>query len=172
MFFDCTPCLDRYTWRHNSILLNIANILKPSVKTVYADLPGRFLCPDSITGASHRPDMILIDSENKMYIVELTVGHESNVDRNIKRKADKYSHLLKDQRLLRTHKKVEFINLVITTGGVFSKDTKPFFTMLNSLQMNIVKYVAIRVITVCIRTSYYIFYMREKDWTTSELMEF
>ena len=71
--------------------------------------------------------MILIDSENKMYIVELTVGHESNVDRNIKRKADKYSHLLKDQRLLRTYKKVELINLVITTGGVFSKDTKPFF---------------------------------------------
>ena len=129
----CTPCLDRYTWRHNSILLNIANILKPLVQTIYVDLPGRFLCPDSITGASHRPGMILIDSENKMYIVEVTVGHESIVDRNIKRKADKYSHLLKDQRLLRTHKKVEFINLVITTGGVISKDTKPFFTMLNSL---------------------------------------
>ena len=63
----CTPCLDRYTWRHNSILLNIANILKPLVTTIYVDLPGRFLYPDSITGASHRPDMILIDSENKMY---------------------------------------------------------------------------------------------------------
>ena len=24
----CTPCLDRYTWHHNSIPLNIANILK------------------------------------------------------------------------------------------------------------------------------------------------
>ena len=115
------------------------------------------------SGTKHnRPDMILIDSENKMYIVELTVGHESNVDRNIKRKADKYSNLLKDQRLLRTHKKVEFINLAITTGAVFSKDTKPFFTMLNPLQTNIVKYVAIRVITVCIRTSYYIFCMRER----------
>ena len=107
-----------------------------------------------------------------MYIVELTVGHESNADRNTKRKADKYSHLLKDQRLLRTYKKVEFINLVITTGGVFSKVTKPFFTMLNSLQANIVKYVAIKVITVGIRTSYYIFSMREKDWMTPELMEF
>ena len=85
--------------------------------------------------------MILTDSENKMYIVELTVLHESNVDRNKKRKADKCSHLLKDQRLLRTYKKVEFINLVITTDGVFSKDTKPFFTILNSLQANIVEYV-------------------------------
>ena len=70
--------------------------------------------------------MILIDSENKMYTLELTVGHESNVDRNIKRKADKYSHLLKDQRLLRTHKKVEFINLVITTGGVFPRTRNHF----------------------------------------------
>ena len=167
----CTPCLDKYTWRHNSILLNIANILKPLVKTIYVGLPGRFLCSDSITRARNRPDMIFIDSENKMYIAELTVDHESNVDRNIKQKADKYSHLLKDQRLLRTYKKVEFINLVITTGGVFSKDTKPFFTMLNFLQANIVKYIAIRVIAVCIRTSYYIFCMREKDWMTPELME-
>ena len=135
----CTPCQDRFSWRHNSILLNIANILNPLVKMIYVDLPGRFLCPDSITGASNRPDMILIDSESKTCIVELTVGHESNVDCNIKRKADKYSHLLKDQRLLRTYKKIEFINLVITTGEVFSKDTKPFFTMLNSLQANIVK---------------------------------
>ena len=118
--------------------------------------------------------MILIDSENKMYIVELTVGHESNVDRNTKGKADKYSQLLKDQRLLRTYKKVDLISLVITTGGVFSKVMKPFFTMLKSLQANIVKYlfVAIRIITVCIRTSYYIFCMREKDWMTPELMEF
>ena len=122
----CTPCLNRYTWRHNSILLNIANILKPLVKTIYVDLLGRFLCLDSITGASHRPDMILIDSENIMYIVELTVGHESNVDRNTKRKADKYSHLLKDQRLLRTYKKVEFINLVITTGRVFPRSRNHF----------------------------------------------
>ena len=38
--------------------------------------------------------MILIDSENKMYIVELTVGHESNVDHNIKWKAAKYSQPL------------------------------------------------------------------------------
>ena len=128
--------------------------------------------PGRITRASHRPDMILIDSENKMYIVELAVGHESNVDRNIKWKADKYSHPLKDQRLLQTYKTVEFINLVITTGGVFSKDTKPFFTMLYSLQANIVKYVAIKVITVCIRTSYYIFCIREKDCMTAELMEF
>ena len=67
-----------------------------------------------------------------MYIVESTVGHESNVHCNIKHKAEKYSNLLKDARSLPTYKKVEFINLVITTGGVFSKDMEPFFTMLNS----------------------------------------
>ena len=59
-------------------------MLKPLAETIFIDLNGRFLCLDIITRASHRPDMILIDSENKIYIV----GHKSNVDCNIKRKAE------------------------------------------------------------------------------------
>ena len=69
----CTPCLDRYTWRHNSILLNIANILKSLVKTIYVDLPGRFLCPDSITGASHRPCCKQTTLTIESYYLELIV---------------------------------------------------------------------------------------------------
>ena len=67
---------------NNGLLLKIPPLvnllgktLKPLVKTIYVDLAGRFLCPDIITGASPRPDVILIDSENKMYVVELTVDH-------------------------------------------------------------------------------------------------
>ena len=170
----CSSCLDRYTWRHNSVLLNLANVLQPFVKKTFVDLPGRFSTPDIITGPSLRPDMIVIDKSNRMYIIELTVGHESNAESNAKRKAETYSQLLHDEALCRTYKSIEFINLVMTTGGVFSKDTRSFFTMLNTLKIDssLIKYTALKVTCICIRTSYYIFCMRDKDWSSPELMEF
>ena len=47
----------RYTWRHNSVLLFLANIFS-SLKncTVYADLPS-FLFPCLISGDSLRPEL-------------------------------------------------------------------------------------------------------------------
>ena len=66
-------------------------MLQPFVKKIFVDLPGRFSTPDIITGPSLRPDMIVIDKSNRMYIIELTVGHESNAESSAKRKAEKYS---------------------------------------------------------------------------------
>ena len=149
-------------------------MLQPFVKKTFVDLPGRFSTPDIITGPSLRPDMIVIDKSNRMYIIELTVGHESNAEPNAKRKAEEYSQLLHDEVLCRTYKSIEFINLVMTTGGVFSKDTRSFFTMQNTLKIDssLIKYTAVKVTCICIRTSYYIFCMRDKDWSSPELMEF
>ena len=88
--------------------------------------------------------MIVIDKSNRMYIIELTVGHESNAESNAKRKAEKYSQLLLDEALCRSYRSSDFINLVMTTGGVFSKDTRSFFTMLNTLKIDssLIKYTA------------------------------
>ena len=118
--------------------------------------------------------MIVIDKSNRMYIIELTVGHESNTESNAKCKAEKYNQLLHDEALCRTYKRIDFNNLVMTTGGVFSKDTRSFFTMLNTLKIDssLIKYTAVKVTRICIRISYYIFRMRDKDWSSPELMEF
>ena len=118
--------------------------------------------------------MIVIDKSNRMYIIELTVGHESNAESNAKRKAEKCSQLRHDEALCRSYRSIDFINLVMTTGGVFSKDTRSFFTMLSTLKIDspLIKYTAVKVTCICIRTSYYIFCMRDKDWSSPELMEF
>ena len=112
-----------------------------------------------------------------MYIIELTVGNESNAESNAKRKAEKYSQLLHDEALCRTYiriyayKSIDFINLVMTTGGIFSEDTRSFFTMLSTLKIDscLIKYTAVEVTCLCIRTSYYIFCMRDKEWSSPEL---
>ena len=65
----------RYTWRHNSVLLQLVNLIKPSYSTttanLYADLPGfrasdnpPSTIPLSITQTTARPDIVIVDNEN------------------------------------------------------------------------------------------------------------
>ena len=75
----------RYTYRHDSVPFNLGRIFE-SVKSIdiYIDIPG-YKCPTMITGENQRPDLIVISS-NKLYLLELTAGYETNIDLKSKRK--------------------------------------------------------------------------------------
>ena len=92
---SCKSYLDqgRYTWRHDSVLNFIANSLSalPSC-SIYADLPD-FLSPSLVTGDSLRHDLLLITKNKTLYILELTIGFETNSKVNSDRKALKYNPL-------------------------------------------------------------------------------
>ena len=78
----------RFTWRHDSVLNFIAsNLTCVKGSKVYVDLPG-FITPSVITGDELRPDLLLA-IENKLYILELTVGFETNLKINSDRKLKK-----------------------------------------------------------------------------------
>ena len=49
--------------------------------------------PSVITGAEYRPDMIVVQNESTIFVLELTVGFETNIDRNMKRKAKNYEDM-------------------------------------------------------------------------------
>ena len=93
--FSCKSYLDdgRYTWRHNSVLSYLAKSMS-SIKnaTLYADLPS-FSSPSLITGDSLRSDLVLVLNNTTVYLLELTVGFESNIKVNSDRKAAKYHPL-------------------------------------------------------------------------------
>ena len=76
----------RYTWRHNSALHFVASTLQ-SVRnsSLYADLPGS-LSPCIITGDQLRPDMLLSIGKTTLYMIELTVGFETNLNSKAERK--------------------------------------------------------------------------------------
>ena len=80
----------------------------------------------------------------------------------------------RDDALKRIYKKITFINLVMTTAGIYSEESDRFSKMLKELNVDdtAVKYIASKLIEICIRSSYYIFCMRMKDWTDPELMDF
>ena len=65
--------------------------------TVYADLPS-FLSPCLITGESLRPDFLLLTENQSLYILELTLGFETNIQINSNRKAVQYNSLLSQWR--------------------------------------------------------------------------
>ena len=61
---------------------------------IYIDIPG-YKCPTMSTGENQRPDLIVI-SNNKLYLLELAVGYETNTDLNSKRKEKIIEHSWRD----------------------------------------------------------------------------
>ena len=94
----CQQYLDHFTWRHDSILNFIAKSLQPVINvhsSLYADVNG-FLNPLIITGENYGPDLLFLIQSRCQYVLELTVGFESNLNNNAVRKKGKISGL--DQR--------------------------------------------------------------------------
>jgi hypothetical protein len=85
----CSFYLDRFTWRHDSILNFIANNLPSEhIRTIYADLSS-FSNSSTITGDDYRPDLLILTKDNCLYFLELTVGYETNLRNNVNRKYSK-----------------------------------------------------------------------------------
>jgi hypothetical protein len=86
---------------------------------LYADVPG-FESPSIITGDTYRPDLLLSLSNGSLYVYELTVGHETNLENNVKRKKAKYKELVK--QLDENFNEVNFINLSMSSLGIFAQE--------------------------------------------------
>ena len=107
-----------YNYRHDSILLNLGRILE-SIKSIdiYIDILG-YKCPTMITGETQISDLI-VTSNNKLYLSELTASYETNIDLNTKRKEENY-RALKD-RLAQLYNSAQFINLSMGALGVYGE---------------------------------------------------
>ena len=160
----------RFTWRHNSMLQFIASCFKSVPNSVlYVDLPG-FITPSVISGNSLRPDLLLTVSKKCLYILELTVGFETNLLTNASRKTRKYEDLIRLQQ--NQFDCVKFISLSISTLGVFSNQSSDFLNMLKETGFDEkhIKYVIKTLTDIAIRTTYYVFCKRGKDWNNPELL--
>ena len=84
----CKSSLDqgRCTWRHDSVLNTIAITLSRVYNNVYAELPS-LASPCIVTGDHERPDIVLVQ-QKVVTIVELTIGFETKMEGNSKRKRE------------------------------------------------------------------------------------
>ena len=167
----CQSCLERFTWRHDSVLNFMWKTFQINKCKIYADL-AESPSPSMITGDEYRPDLLIITPDNVLYITELTVGFETNLHNNVKRKEARYKELIKQQS--KNFKSVKFVNLSISSLGVFDKECLSFLEMLDTigLDKNHQKYCIKKIMSIAIRTTYYIFCCRNKEWSNPELMNF
>ena len=105
-----------------------------------------------------------------LYIVELTVGFESNLQKNVERKKLKYKELIREKK--EHFNAVKFVNLSISSLGVFAKECSSFIEMLNDLdfQKHHQNYCVRKMTMIAIRTTYYIFCCRNREWPIPELL--
>ena len=120
----CQAYLPRFTWRHDSVLSLIAQTLQPvNNSNLFVDLPG-YKSPLIVTGDTFRPDLLLFINSDCLYILELSVGYESNLQTNVDRKSRRYKDLITQQK--KQFNSVKFVNLSISSLGVFSEECIPF----------------------------------------------
>ena len=158
--------------KDNSVLLFLANTFSSLNQiSVYADLPS-FMSPSLITGDSLRPDLLLLTGNKVLYILELTLGFETNIQANSVRKANKYTPLLQD--LSSFYNKIIFINVSMGALGVIGSSCDSFLSLLQDLSFDKVTQRRIIMITIniAIRSTHYIFCQRNKPWNNPELLNF
>ena len=107
-----------------------------------------------------------------LYIVELTVGFESNVKANSERKLNKYMPLVAS--LSSSYSEVKFINVSMSALGVFDKSCESLTKMLKDLDIEVPNQHRLlsKIMKIAIRSTYFIFCRRSKDLTGPDLMDF
>ena len=170
----CKTYLDqgRFTWQHNSALHFLAQTFQSvDSSKLYVDLPG-YLSPCIITGDSLQPDMLLSTIGNRLYIIELTVGFETNLANNAHQKELKCHSLVTD--LTNTYHSEEFINLSMSFLGIFGQTSASFLKMGTELVFDNqhFNFTISKLSAIAIRTTYYLFCMRNKPWCSPELLSY
>ena len=140
--------------------------------SLYADVNG-FLNPSIITGENYRPDRLFLIQSKCLYVLELTVGFESNLNNNAVRKKEKYLNLIKE--MSRNYRCVKFVNLSMSCSlGVFSDECSTFLDMMNDIGIDKKQqlYMIKKMINITIRATYCIFCCRNRNWDSPDLIQF
>ena len=105
-----------------------------------------------------------------LYIIELDVDFETNIDLNLQRKHDECLQLTHE--LSSMYCCVRLINLSISSLGIFGNSCKSFTEMCNDLDVEKqhMMHVLRKTTYIIIRSTFYIFCMRNKPWTNPDLL--
>ena len=146
--------------------MNIYKTIKSQGLQTFVDIEG-YPNPSIIAGDEQRPDFAIVKSGN-LLLLELTVGFETNIKKNFNRKAKRYQQLLAE---LSNKNKVYYVNLSLGAVGIIGKDSLIMTAMGNfNLSKETLNFIVSRTINTCIRTTCYIFYMRNIEWENPELL--
>ena len=101
-----------------------------------------------------------------------SVGFESNLNNNAVRKKEKFLNLI--NKMSRNYRCVRFVNLSMSSLGVFPDECSTFLDMMNEIGIDKKQqlYIILKMINITIRATYYIFCCRNRNWDNPDLMQF
>ena len=135
--------------RHDSILL-IYETVKSQVLQTFVDIEGY---PNQ-----QRPDFAIVKDDNLLLLLELTVGFETNINKNFDRKAKRYQQLLAK---LSNKYNVYHVNLTLGAIGIIVKDSLIMTAVGNfDLSKETLSFKVNRTINVCMRTIFYAYVIK------------
>ena len=104
------------------------------------------------------------------YVLELTVGFDSNIKINNDRKATKYHPLIANFQ--RSYSTVKYVNLSMSALGILGTSSESFLSMLTDLNFDkkTKKHALLKSMNIAIRCTYYIFCRRNKSWKNQEML--
>ena len=107
-----------------------------------------------------------------LYVLELTVGFESNLNNNEVRKREKYLNLINE--MSRNYRCVRFVNLSMSSLSVSSDECSTFLDMMNDIAIDKKQqlYIIKKMINIAIRATYYICCCRNKNWDSPDFILF
>ncbi|NCF47118.1 MAG: hypothetical protein GWP24_06070 [Alphaproteobacteria bacterium] len=129
---NCSVALDqgRYTWRHNSVLRTIIDMIRPSLGpdcVLFSDLaglqgPNGGTIPPDVLVTNLKPDIFIRDiASSRVCIFELTCPWDANISNAHNYKQEKYAPLVAD---LARHHVVSHYSIEISVRGQVSKENK------------------------------------------------
>ena len=117
---------------------------------------------------SCRPDIVLLKND-MLYVIELTICFETNFIKSREYKTKRYQNL-KDNLIDKKYK-VEIYTVEFSAIGLTSSNLVYFTRFLKTLNIDVKRMIS-KCSEVCVRSSYYIFNRRGKDWTFPILLKF
>ena len=172
---NCCPealSQNRYTWRHDSVLLCLIEFLKSNLDhdhTIYADLPGLraldnppLTIPPSVIPTSARPD-IFIKNNSEIHILELTIPMNTSnglkAARSRKQSKQIYISLVND--LITKGYSVNYDTIEIGSLGHFERDSiSALHSILPNLSIKSISHSMLLLSKIAIMCSRHIFLSR------------
>ena len=94
------------------------------------------LNPSIITGENYHPDLFFLILSKCLYVLELTIGFNSNLNNNAVRKKKTLNFL---KEMSRNYRCVKFVNLSMSSLGVFADECSTFLDLDKKQQLYIIK---------------------------------
>ena len=178
----CKVCYNTQTLQHvvsackvhlEEVLKIIADYLLSITNNIelYCDITG-YMSPCIITGEQKRPDIVVIDKQRSwVFVLELTVGFETRIKDNAVRKHNHYSGLCSELR--NQYNRVKFVNISVGALGILGKSSRSFMDFISNdllLDNQKTNYLIAKIGACCIRSTYYIFCRKDKEWTEANLL--